>query len=574
MARWRWQIGTILLLAVGVPLVLPFLDLLTHPGAWRAWTESDRLLLLVRNTCLLVAGTLALALPAGIVGAVLLYRTDLPLRGGLRFLLILTLFIPLPLFASGWQAALGSDGWLPLKDWITPAVNAAGTATEGPIWKPWAQGIRAAVWVHAVAALPWVILLVGQGLCWVERELEEDARTAAGPWVVLGRVTLRRSSAAIGVAALWVALQTATEITVTDMMVVRTFAEEVYSQFVRPEPGTAAATPQQLLARAVAVATPQIVLACVLAAWAVRRWERTLPPLESRMALLPFRLGRWRWPALVGVLLSAGVLLGIPVASLVWKAGLGGTPHAWSPGTVCRAIARVLQAQRELVADSLLAAGLAGLVTALMALLCCWLALQAPRFRLLVLGIVIAAWAMPAPLLGLGLKATIDHLMEVEDLIAWPWGAARPLRAGLYSGPSLLPVLWAYGLRFLPFAVALLWPVVRLIPLELREAARVDGAGPLQELRYVIWPLTRGAWLRAALVVAVLSLGEVGASKLVATPGSHIFAHEVFTRMHFGVTPDLAALCLVVLLLAALGGMLVAIISLLLQQRHGEEVVE
>src|SRR5262249_29420883 len=235
--RWRLLVGAVLLLVVGAPLVLPFAELLTHPSAWRVWSEADRLLLLARNTFLLLAVTLALALPAGIIGALLLYRTNLPLRRPLRFLVVVALFVPLPLFASGWQAALGSGGFLPAASWSTPPPGDPDLAPTGPSWKPWAQGINAAAWVHAVAVLPWVVLLVGQGLCWVERELEEDALTAAGPWKVLRYVTLPRSLAALGAAALWVALQTGTEITVTDAMQVRTFAEEIYSQFVRPESG-------------------------------------------------------------------------------------------------------------------------------------------------------------------------------------------------------------------------------------------------------------------------------------------------------------------------------------------------
>jgi ABC-type Fe3+ transport system permease subunit len=131
----------------------------------------------------------------------------------------------------------------------------------------------------------------------------------------------------------------------------------------------------------------------------------------------------------------------------------------------------------------------------------------------------------------------------------------------LYYGPSPVPVpvLWAYLLRFFPCAVVVLWPVVRLVPRDLREAARVDGAGPAQELRYVIGPLTLPALLRAGLVVAVLALGELSAGKLVETPGSQTFAHEVFTQMHYGVTNDLAAFCLILLAAVALGGVLVAL---------------
>ena len=49
---------------------------------------------------------------------------------------------------------------------------------------------------------------------------------------------------------------------------------------------------------------------------------------------------------------------------------------------------------------------------------------------------------------------------------------------------------------------------------------------------------------RAALAVGVLALGESSASKIVATVGGQTLAHDVFTQMHYGVTPTLAAQCL------------------------------
>src|SRR5205823_9704829 len=112
----------------------------------------------------------------GMLLAALLYRSDLPGRTGLRRLVVVSLFVPLPLLTSAWQAALGSGGWL-------------GPTDPG---RPWAIGMRAAVWVHAAAGLPWVVWLVGQGLCWVEPEAEDDARLAAGPGRVLWRGTLPR----------------------------------------------------------------------------------------------------------------------------------------------------------------------------------------------------------------------------------------------------------------------------------------------------------------------------------------------------------------------------------------------
>src|SRR5262249_2876323 len=131
-------------------------------------------------------------------------------------------------------------------------------------------------------------------------------------------------------------------------------------------------------------------------------------------------------------------------------------------------------------------------------------------------------------------------------------------------GPSYLPVAWACLLRFFPCAVALLWPVVRLVPPELRDAARVDGAGPVQGFRHLVWPLGGLAWVRGAGGGAVLSLGELGASKLVSTAGAPTLAHEIFNKMHYGVTNDLAGLCLVLLAFVAAGGAVVAALGWLL----------
>jgi iron(III) transport system permease protein len=547
MVRWRVTVAFLLFTLVGVPVALPFLELWGSPQGWGAWLETERLVSLAGNTLGLVSGTLALTLPAGIAGAVLLYRTDLPFRRGLRFLTILTLFVPLPLLVSAWQAALGTGGWLPVAVWSTPAPGDPDIAPSGPTWKPWAHGLGAAIWVHAVAGVPWVIVLVGQGLCWVERELEEDALTVAGPWRVLWGVTLRRCRATIFAAGLWVALMAATEITVTDMMQVRTFAEEVYTQFVAGD--------REMLARAVAVSLPLVAATWVVVIGAARRWEQTLPPIlesqflgEGERAPL-FRLGPARWLCLVGVLGTVGVLAGIPLVSLIWKTGLGGTPPIWSAAIAGKHLRTVFQIRGWLVFESIGLAITAGVLTAGLGVIVCWLAVASRWLRVGTLSLMALVFALPGPVVGLGLKAAIAHLLDLTD-------SPRPLAVALYDGPSLLPALWIDLIRFFPFAVILLWPVLRLLPTELHDAARVDGARPGQELWHIILPLAAPAHLRTIFAVAVLSLGELGAGKLVETPGSQTFAHEIFTQMHYGVTNDLAALCLVLLTVVLLGGVL------------------
>lgn len=545
--RWRWAVGAAVVLIVGVPLAMPFLGLFSSTAGWKVWADVARIKYLAENTLKLAAGTLALSLPTGTVIAILLFRTDLPGRRFFQFLTILSLFVPLPLVASAWQAALGAGGWVAVGIWSDPAA-----------WKPWALGIGPAIWTHGMNALPWVILIVGQGLCWVEPELEEDGLLAAGPWRVLSRITLVRTAGAIGAAALWVFVLVTTEITVTDTMQVRTFAEEVYTQLVVGD--------RDAVLRSVALAAPLVLLTWFFLVGTVSRLERDLPAADTRSAPpLLFSLGRVRWPVVGLMLLTLALLGGVPVASLVWKAGLSGSPAVWSGATAWSHVVKVGRLDDiwqmvvtghpggalgllygSLIGHSLELALLTGLLVAGLGLLVCWVAAGSRWFFILILGLMAAAWTLPAPLVGFGLKDTILYLLDLTH--------SEILAKVLYYGPSSAPVLWARVIRFFPFGVALLWPLLRLIPVELYEAARVDGARPGQIFRWIVWPLGRPACRQVAVAVAVLSLGELGAGKLVETPGPRILAHEIFEKMHYGVTNDLAALCLVLLALVALGG--------------------
>src|SRR2546423_13234318 len=110
MNRWRFGLAAVLALTVVAPLAVPFLDLVHKPEGWAAWGEAERIASLARTTFQLIAAVLVLAVPAGTLAAVLLYRSDLPGRRWLRALTIVALFVPLPLFTSAWQAAPGSGG--------------------------------------------------------------------------------------------------------------------------------------------------------------------------------------------------------------------------------------------------------------------------------------------------------------------------------------------------------------------------------------------------------------------------------------------------------------------------------
>lgn len=91
----------------------------------------------------------------------------------------------------------------------------------------------------------------------------------------------------------------------------------------------------------------------------------------------------------------------------------------------------------------------------------------------------------------------------------------RPL-LDLRTSVVLLPV--AHTLIALPFVVRAVLPAIRSFDPRLREAARGLGAGPWQALRYVDLPLLAPPFAAAAIFAFTVSLGEFGASLLIARP--------------------------------------------------------
>jgi iron(III) transport system permease protein len=497
---------------LAVPLIQPFGRVL-HADAWD-WSTDDleRIRFLARNTSFLIAGTCAIAVPAGTLLAVLLFRTAFVGRRLLLALLALLLFVPLPVIVSSWQAFLGAGGLLPISFWIT------GTD------RPWATGWGPAIWVHAVASLPWVTWIVGLGLGWVEPELEEQAALELPVWRVLWQVTLPRCRASIAAAALFVGLKTAGEISVTEMMQIRTLAEEVYTQFI---------TNDAAIGRTLVLSLPALLALVGVLTWAAGRLERVLPPLP--VLLRPARpLGGPGWLGALFVIVTFAAMT-VPLAGLWWKLGEAGEPRGWSPLHAWHQLAGEAHLLGPAMIRALGMALTTGALVAGLALVCCWLARDSRWLRQFVLVLAMAAWVAPGPVVGIGLQELILSLPD------GPWQTA------LYYGPSPLPIMWVHTIRFLPVAVFFLWPVVRLLPRELSEAARLEGAGPAREFRFVIWPQTWRAAGVIALAVSALTLGEHEAAKRVETPRWESFAFLLFDRMHYGASGNVAALSLLLL---------------------------
>jgi iron(III) transport system permease protein len=452
--------------------------------------------------------------------AIVLFRTDIWGRRGLLAIIALAAFVPIPLHATAWLGALGNAG----------RMQALGV-------RPILVGRFGAAVVHAMAALPWVVLLTGVGLCAVEPELEESALLEFGPLRVLMRVTLRRAIGAIAAAALAVAVLTAGDMTVTDLLQVRTYAEEAYVQFVLGRG----------LADAAVVALPPLIVLGIGIVLAGRALSRLDPARLASAAsgARRFRLGRWRLEAGVLLTLLIGDTLAFPLYSMIWRAGrVGGNaarghPPVWSisglAGTLRFAAAEI----RDPLLASLFWASMAATLATAMAFGLAWASRRSRAWRWTMLGAMALALATPGPVAGRAL------VLAYRDLPA------------LYDSSAIIVV--AQALRALPYALLILWPFLRSFPQDYLDAAALDGYGPPGQMLRVALPLSVRGLLAAWMVAMALALGELPATRQVYPAGIEPMPVFLWGLLHTGVESHLSGVALIMLAVIAAAGLAAAV---------------
>ena len=511
--------------------------------AW--WQVDSRVASLLRNTAWLVVGVEMLAMPLGVLLAVLVAKTDLPGRNWAAMLLVVLMFVPLYVVAGAWDAGYGIQGWHTLSTNLQLARE------------PWLVGWRGAIWIHAMAAVPWVALIVAAGLRTVEAELEEDALLEIPAWQVLWRVSLRRSAVALVVAAAWVAMAVSGEITVTDLFQVRTFAEEVYTEAAMGAfEFSASAAPAE--SGSTDGLTSQLSLGSlwygigfaavlVLAALAVgRRFFDDLVHAPERRTWA-WRLGAMRWPAAMVMWSCLVIVAGVPIANLCYKAGVrvtatdDGRVRDWSATKVVERVAAAPSEFRAELWQSAKIGATAATAALIAGTLLAWTMRGARGFPWARLGLLAFLMAVPGPIVGIALIRLLNRPADSPlAIVAW-----------LYD-TNFAPWL-AQTLRALPLVTLVVWPALQSVPQSMLDAAATEGAGWWRQLVAIALPQRLPALAVAWLVGFAVAVGELAATVLVVPPGPTTISVRIFSLIHYGVDDRVAAICLV--LCGALAGL-------------------
>jgi putrescine transport system permease protein len=180
--------------------------------------------------------------------------------------------------------------------------------------------------------------------------------------------------------------------------------------------------------------------------------------------------------------------------------------------------------------------------------------LGAYRGRLLLAGMVTAPIVMPEVITGLSL---LLMFVALGQLIGWPQGTGAVTIA----------------LAHITFCMAYVTVVVqsRLAGFDesLEEAAMDLGARPLKVFLAITLPLILPAIASGWLLAFTLSWDDLVITQFVAGPGSSTLPMVVFSKVRFGVTPDVNALATILVLLVATG-IAVSTVWMRYQQRRRE----
>jgi iron(III) transport system permease protein len=511
-------------------------------SAARASLNPSTLPVSVGNTLVSIAICLLVAIPIGSLLAILTLRTNAFCRRLAGIVLASQLAVPLYVFAGGWAAGIGLQGWLQMNYWLGPT---------GVGWmQSWFGSMLAVALIHAFACVPWVSLIISMGLLTCDRS-EEEMALVEGGWTSLVRyVWFPRLRIWLCVACLWCAMGLLTEIVVSNLFMFPTVAELVYMDVSR---GTT--SPLTYVASIALCALPVVLVGL----WISRGLPSlaqvlTKPQHHQSMAI---NLGNHRWiaSALMWSLLLG--LVGLPILNIFMKSGW--TPltdgqqvigHSW---TIRRFLQTVVESltlfQSEFYWSILLSLGSMSVALTISCLLR-WMTRDRSvadatngslgSSRTLVHVLMLLLVATPGPLVGVLMTLLLN----------------RPGPVGtLYTTTLIAPIL-AQQFRLLPLAWLMICGLVASIPRQTWELSRADRLSAWLRLKTVLIPSLWKRFSVAAVILVLVSLGELSCSMGVLPPGVTTISMRLFEILHFGMRHQDSGLCGVLIVMGWLAAIL------------------
>ena len=450
---------------------------------------------LLQNSLLVSALATAGAVTSGFIAS--LWLAGLSRRWRLAVLGLGALVLALPPF-------LVTNAWL----------HYAGFAGT---WKSWFPGIvyslGGAAWVLGLMLWPITLLAV-----WGAWQRLEPAHLECDPavtgWPLLRVLLIPLARGALGQAALITFVLALANFSVPAILQVKVLPAEMWIRF-----NTAFDT-----RGALGMSLPLLVAPLLLILWFSRQhisWPRIAGPVSPSFFRTQLGVG---WFCVSGAtcvvlaVLSAGLPLFQVLASVeTWKA---------LPGAIATG--------KAALGESILVAGLAASLVVGLTFLALPVTAGISHWRS-VLGT--GLWMLfftPGVLIGIGLIAGLNHRIT----------------SAFYQSVGVLVL--ALVVKYLAIGWHVSMHSARTLDRNLVEVAQLEGAGRGTVLRHAVLPQVSRSLMAAAYLLFLLCLWDVETIVLVVPPGGDTLALRIFNLLHYGYSPEVNALCVVLLAVAVL----------------------
>jgi iron(III) transport system permease protein len=442
----------------------------------------------VSNSIMLMTGVGIAVLILGVMPAWLLTMTRFPGSRILEWALVLPLAMPAYIIAYTYTGLLDVGG--PVQGWIRETFE----LRFGEYWFPQVRSLGGAIAMLSLVLYPYVYLLsrmafLEQSVC----VLEVSRTLGASPSKAFFRVALPLARPAIIAGLSLVLMETLADYGTVQYFGVPAFTTGIFRTWFGLGSSVAAAQLSALL---------MIFILLLVLAEQWSRQQARYHHTSTKYSRLPrTRLTGWK---LAGALTYciAPVTLGfiIPVIQLIlW------TVETWSYTD--------RSAFLNLTLNSLKLAGIAAVIALALGLLIVYCRRLRPdmfmhsAFRILGLG-----YAIPGTVIAVGVLIPFAWFDNTVDA----WMRERfDVSTGLLLSGTLIAVVFAYTVRFLPVAMNTVDAGLSKVRLSMDDAGRSMGLGPFAILRRIHIPIIRGSLLTAALLVFVDVLKELPATLIL-----------------------------------------------------------
>jgi iron(III) transport system permease protein len=485
------------------PVIGALLPLLSMPpDAAKELSLSGRQLWLLLRSLIFsgVAAGTATVIGAAIV--VPLMRSG-AMKNLLAFILIPLVLIPPSIHGLNWATTiLAADDWLRRIGWPT-------SLTEG--W-------GAAIVVQVLAFLPLAVAIAWAGFAALDAKLIEAGLVfRSTPAVVFG-IAARLAGPVLGAGTGIMFLLSLSDYSIPSLFSVNVYAIEIFSSY------SSGSHPSAALLTAVPLMG--VIAFTLLAGLRIGRRAQSMVFSKRASSMAE---GGFRMPAALTSVAAFILLIHllVPLAAIVSAAG------SW------KLIAAACAGARSEIAVSIALSLTVSLLSLLFGLV---LGRVLDRGGAVSTGwwvLTVLAFALPAPLTGIG-------ILQIGG------------RLGSWA-ENLLPV-WANVVRVLPISAFISYALRRRMDAGLLEAAKVFGRGCFSVLWRVSLPLVLPGIVVSAAACFSLTMGELGATLLVAPPGRATLIMRLYNLLHYGASHEVAALCLLLFLPALAASAVMTII--------------